>query len=142
LRQELEISNRDLARLKLRHILRRTRSLVYKHFMPNANLQKGEFRVKQLWAMKAFKNERRGELNNFLASVNFDDTMDEDIDDILQGCDLHQPAHPVPDVEATITNMPEFEQLLVQSDIPDDYAETCFKTAKSYFKLLCIVHTD
>jgi len=137
LTQELQTSNRDLARLKLRHILRRTQSLVYKHFVPNVNLQKSEFRVKQLKGMNKFKSPPgQKELKDFLTSVDFDDQMETDTEDILLGCDLHQSAHPVTDVEATVSNIAEFKQLVEQCDIDDVYQENCVRIATTYFKLL------
>jgi len=54
------------------------------------------------------------ELQDFLTSVDFDDQMESDTEDILQSCDLHQPAHPVTDVEATVSNIEEFKQLFKQ----------------------------
>ena len=118
--------------------MRRTQSFVYKHFVPHANLWESEFRVKQLKNMNKFKSQPgQKELEDFLTSVDFDDQMETDTEDILLGCDLHQPAHPVTDTEATVNNIVEFKQLVEQCDIDDVYEENCgVRIATTYFKLL------
>jgi len=80
--------------------------------------------------------KKQQELKDFVTSVDFDDTMEADIDHVINGNNLHEPAHPVTDVEVTVTNINDFEQLVQQCEIDEDHAAICLRVAGIYFKLI------
>jgi len=137
LTQQLKIANINLSRLKVRHIMRRIPSLIYQHFIRTANLTRCEYTIDQLKNKKIMKRtKKKEELKAFLTSLDFDDQDIENIQKLLLGYKLHEPAHPVTEVEATVTNILQFEELFYQSDIDEEDKTNCLKLAKVYFKLL------
>jgi len=141
LTKALEFSKQDLARLKLRHILRRPESLIVKHFRPEIDLTKGEHPVKNLLVMNKFKENstKMQELKEFCDSVSFDlSKFPIIIKLVVDKCSLHTPAHPTKEVEAEVTNDVAFEQLLNQCQIEEMDKELCREIFPSYIKLLQI----
>jgi len=136
LEERLRLSDKQLAGLELRHILRRTPSLIYKQYFPTVDLSKRDYTLAELQKRLRNNSATQKELGDLLRVINFDENdTPTAITNIIEGYDLNRIAHPEDAVTTHVTTINDFELILQRLEVTGDDAEDCRRIARAYFKL-------